>query len=284
MCAKMEVANLLHRSSAAKKCWICGNETVSPFRLPDEPECPHCVCSFECLRRAIPQWIEVKLGLKELDRKCDGVKTRSDAANEKFSAYVAKCEKDVTTAAFCPQFISSPVLKVSYQARISAMKAIGKELNILHAKPVDYINVTSSVDNVQVWRVLITIDAQKHNDPVECYIYFPDVFPFKPPNIRIVRRVEHSYVNSDGFISLPLTTVFHWTPSIGMRAVLENLRDFVHVYMYQPVPEPRIPIDCGKVDDNVIAPPPIVQSSLEEVESLKPISVKKARLLDPHDK
>ena len=112
------------------------------------------------------------------------------------------------------------------------MKAIGKELNILHAKPVDYINVTSSVDNVQVWRVLITIDAQRHNDPVECYIYFPDMFPLEPPNIRIVRRVEHFYVNSDGFISLPLTAVSQWTSSIRMRTVLEKLRDFVWTLSY----------------------------------------------------
>jgi len=127
--------------------------------------------------------------------------------------------------------------------------------------------------------------------------------------------------------------------------VLEKLRDFVHVYMHQPVPEPRIPVDYGGVNANVIAerklllskltaknlhdaeivvqakyakelkmlmpglrsmvpqeptpafwrthyypalfklfaPSRVVQSSLKGIESFKPISVKKARLLDLRD-
>ena len=66
MCAKMDSANLFHRSSTEEKCWICCNLTVSPFRLLDELECSHCVCSYGCLRSVILQWIEVKRGLKEL--------------------------------------------------------------------------------------------------------------------------------------------------------------------------------------------------------------------------
>ena len=35
--------------SAVTKCWICGRLTVSPIRLPDQPECPYRVCSHDCL-------------------------------------------------------------------------------------------------------------------------------------------------------------------------------------------------------------------------------------------
>ena len=55
MCAKMDSANLFHRSSTEEKCWICCNLTVSPIRLLDELECSHCVCSYGCLRSVILQ-------------------------------------------------------------------------------------------------------------------------------------------------------------------------------------------------------------------------------------
>ena len=67
---QVEIANLASRAGVdvgqVKKCWICGRLTASPILLND-PECPHRVCSLQCLNDAEPKWIGIVHELRELD-------------------------------------------------------------------------------------------------------------------------------------------------------------------------------------------------------------------------
>uniref|UniRef100_A0A6C0JVB3 UBC core domain-containing protein n=1 Tax=viral metagenome TaxID=1070528 RepID=A0A6C0JVB3_9ZZZZ len=106
---------------------------------------------------------------------------------------------------------------------MSAIQRVNRELRELHKDPPSLWTAIPHDDNILCWDgVIYNIPGSRHSNKVyKIRIEIPDNYPFQPPRILIIDRINSKYIHNNR-VCMDILSIC-WSPALTIDSVITGL-------------------------------------------------------------
>ena len=119
------------------------------------------------------------------------------------------------------------------------LKRIQAEFNKLMKTKPDWLNISLYDNSIDKWKVIIEGPEASvyEGGKFEYEITFPDNYPHKPPNIKIMTQIYSPFINEERknyccCILMNENNCFQWIPTCFVIDILNLIKETFHIYEY----------------------------------------------------